>query len=109
VLAAFKILASLPSLKKLYIHHDERMLRVPRRTVNERKAAAMRIPDVAALKQILELEEVIFSGNCEIIEAILKPLTEKPVSKKRKRMFAEVEDWKRRKRAVRPKKGQEMS
>ena len=85
------------------------MLGAQRKTLEQRKAFAMRTPGMTALKQISGLQEVAFSGNCEIIEAMLKPLMERPVSKKRENVAREVEDWGRPKRAVRAKKAEKKS
>ena len=103
--AAFRILATNPSLKRLFIHHDEDHYG----SLDLSKVYVMQSPGATTLKQISGLQEVVFSGKCEVFRGILKPLMERPISKKRKDMAVEVEDWARPKRAVRARKAQKKT
>ena len=104
---ALKFLASLPHLRKLHIYFKEGRYYYPLPpSVEARKANILKIPGVTTLRTIRGLEEVVFSGECALIEEMLKPIMESPISTKRKGVAVEVEDWGRPKRAARAKKVQ---
>jgi hypothetical protein len=67
------------------------------------EAAIMSLPGVSTLQKIRSLEEVVFSGDCPVLEGMLKEAMESPISKKRKSIVVEVEDWGRPKRDARSK------
>jgi hypothetical protein len=106
---AFKFLASLPNLRKLYIHFEEGwslLPPLPPDRHDRHKAEILETLGISTLRTVRGLEEVVFNGDCPVLKETLKSVMESPVSKKRKSTAVEVEGWGRPIRAVRLKKVQ---
>ena len=106
--SAFRYLASMPNLRKLYIHISEgnwtyAYLR-KHHTHTLEKFDPLKIPGLQILRGIRGLDNVVFDGDCPTIAAYLKPEMERKDSQMRKRKQAEVSTRRSLARAAKPKK-----
>jgi hypothetical protein len=107
-ISAFRYLASMPNLRKLYIYISEPSWTYAylckRHNHTLEKFDPLKIPGLQILRSIRGLDEVVFDEDCPTIAAYLKPEMERKDSQKRKRKQAEVSTRRSLARAAKSKR-----